>query len=212
MQKNGFTLVEILVVLAIIGLVSATLATNIQSVRQQARASSMTQNIKAIEKAFLYKALDENISAWWHEDDFPSSATWAAYIDDLDGEIDEFLPVAPDIPGANWSYTYAYDNDGDELPSTPADCDNPQSLTVQDVRDHLWSGVSISIGIGVPYYNQNFIDIFTQLDESFDGGDGPVCGRIRTAGYAGNQYFNYCPTCIPHGIRYILDGDQSPPH
>lgn len=196
--KTGFTLIELLVVIAIVGLVAGAIFTTLNSAISSAQGAYELRIAEAVHKAFHLKAIDDNITTWWHEDDFPSQLSWGAYIEDLvDAEIiDEFLPIIPDnqnYGGGDDYIPYSYDNDGDTFTDN-ADCSIPRSGT------DLSSGVNVVFRLGIPATEEKWQIVFEYLDESIDGGDGAYCGLLRGRP-TGNG-----------AIIYSIDTDQTPPH
>ena len=64
----GFTLLELLVVVGIIGLLAAVTMTSLADARDKARVARTVQDLHTIEKALILWAEDEEIDEWWTED------------------------------------------------------------------------------------------------------------------------------------------------
>jgi len=210
MLKKGFTLLELLVLMAIIGMLSSVLVSNTQVGINKARGSNIILNLREVDKAFTLKALRDNIDTWWHEDDFPEESSWATYISDLtEGSISEFLPIAPEVPGAE-SYDYAYDNDGNDTFALPCDATSlNSSATANQFHRTVTGGVNIVVAPDAHYSSERFQGIFASMDNTFDDGDGPLCGRVRTHGFDNNPYLEGRNN-KKHNIRFIIDEDQYP--
>lgn len=210
MKKIAFTLIELLVVIAIIGIFSAIAVVYVESARQNARASNIASQLVQIEKAFTLKALNEGITDWWDGNEFPDSSSWVVYLSDLDEEISDFLPITPDIPGVEWATvkSYSYTNDGQDSRSYTT-CDNGPSLSHSQLRYTVQRGVNIWVNLKQDWDSDAFQDIYTALDNTFDNGDGPICGRIRTYGFEGSQHNNIAN--FPRtGLYFRIDDDQIP--
>lgn len=67
MRKKGFTLIEILVVVAIIGLISTVVLANVLKARQRGEDTHLLLQLKQIEKAFVFSYIEEDRDTWWTE-------------------------------------------------------------------------------------------------------------------------------------------------
>ncbi len=185
MNKQGFTLLELLVIIAIIGTLSSIIASPVMGVFFKAKGSHTVQTLDAVEKAFLQKALKDDVLEWWDEDDFPSTNSWAAYIDDLvdDSSISDFLPIAPDYPNPDngAAFEYAYDSDSDVFinPTGTACFDHTETFTGNWGQWNNLRGVNIVINPNRHPDSEEFRDVFEELDNAIDRGDGPYCGKMR---------------------------------
>ena len=185
MFKRGFTLIELLVVVAIIGMLASTVTGSVMKSFDKAKGSHTVQTLYAIEDAFLFKALKDNITTWWDEDDFPSTNSWASYIEDLvnDEIISQFLPIAPDYPNADGDapFEYAYDSDSDVFvnPTGTACFDHTETFSGNWSQWNNLRGVNVIINPNRHPDSDEFRDVFDYLDQAIDRGDGPYCGKMR---------------------------------
>ena len=62
LKKRGFTLVEIMIVVAIIGLLAAIAIPNFVRARQTAQANALAANLKQVESAIQVWAIDNTLS------------------------------------------------------------------------------------------------------------------------------------------------------
>lgn len=183
-SKKAFTLIELLVVVAIIGVIAVIVIGSVKRAIFKAQAAHIINTITLVEEVFIIRMLDDNRSTWWHEDDFPSTNSWAAYLENLINEenlIDEFLPLAPDLPGSEaGNFEFAYDNDGDTFvdPVNPADCNTWSNPSPWNSWNSLF-GPNIVIHPDEVPGSERYWDLFDYLDANIDGGDGPYCGRMR---------------------------------
>ncbi len=170
---KGFTLIELLVVIAIIGTLSSIVLVSLNTNRKKAKAAKLMSDLKQIEKAFITWGIDEEISEWWHEDE------WGAPTDEPEvswlienTSLGEILLSSPDID-AN---IYVYDNDGDTFDTDGDGC----------VDGYIYQGVNLNI------WDRDLLDVIEIVDEKIDGGDGPLCGRVVwDEGGAGGYFIGY---------------------
>jgi prepilin-type N-terminal cleavage/methylation domain-containing protein len=104
-KKGGFTLVEIMIVVAIIGLLAAIAIPNFMKARETAQKNVCIANMKQIDGAKTLYALDEG--------------TDAAAVSDLTPDYikaEPFCPMSRDEDGELQSYILG---DADEVPSCP---------------------------------------------------------------------------------------------
>lgn len=94
LRKKGFTLVEIMIVVAIIGLLAAIAIPNFVRARQQAQRQACIANLKQIEGAVQVALLDGNLAA-------VANNTWAIM-------VPNYIRRQPTCPGGG-AYTITAD-------------------------------------------------------------------------------------------------------
>ena len=62
---SGFTIVELLIVIVVIGILAAITIVAYNGVQNRARATALADGLRKTEKAFRLKAIDDGISTWW---------------------------------------------------------------------------------------------------------------------------------------------------
>jgi prepilin-type N-terminal cleavage/methylation domain-containing protein len=167
---RGFTLIELLVVISIIGVLSTVVLVSVSASREKAKAAKLMSDLKQVEKAFITWGIDEEISEWWHEDE------WGAPTDEPEiswliesTSLGEILLSSPDID----TNIYVYDNDGDTFDTDGDGC----------ADGSLYQGVYLNI------WDQDLLDVIEIVDRKIDGGDGPSCGKIIWDEGGGGGYF-----------------------
>lgn len=158
MKQGGFTIVELLVVIIVVGILASVTAVTYSGIQDRARAATITENFKKIEDAFLLYAVGNNMTTWPEEGTFSlganpginniaNSTTFGKYLKPLD-------PV-PGFPNS----TYIYDNDGD----------------LEGFDENCTSTTLDGINIRITNMNQK---VAQALDTSIDDGN-LTCGQVR---------------------------------
>lgn len=172
MNLRGFTLVELLVVAAILIILSAIGMLSIQGWRAKVDAANAARDFKNIDSAFKLWMIDagvdylprqtdyDNSGALPCQDEPPLSAT------DLYSNIHGYSgwdgPYLHGLPKTPWGVEYTYDNDGDTWPD-----------------DGYNAGVNLMLQWCQRDHGRKAQDIAPRLDQVFDNGDGRSEGRIR---------------------------------
>lgn len=103
MKKNGFSLIELLVVMGIIAILVALVSFNFNSARARARDLQRKNDLKGVQQALeLYRSE--------HGQAFPSSASWTALMNELKagGYIkNDYTDPKESLMTSSWKqYTY----------------------------------------------------------------------------------------------------------
>lgn len=164
--SRGFTLVELLVVITIIGLLVSIVLASLQDARERAQATQILSDLREMEKAFFLLADEEDVHEWWCTNGGADLVDCGGVTSNTDiplatlvadtSRFGEFFKHAPVPPGTSG---YAYDNDDGQ----PFVCGNG------DVGNET-RGVNIVV-IDAELFAP-------RLDSVLDNGDGSNCGRI----------------------------------
>lgn len=110
-RKSGFTLVEIMIVVLIIGILLAIAIPNFMKARETSRTNSCIANLKQIDAAIQQYAMDNK-----------KSGTDTVGLNDLTTGVDPYIRSEPECPsGGDYSTTTVSEKpscniDGHELP------------------------------------------------------------------------------------------------
>ena len=160
--KRGFTVLELLVVIAIIGLLSSMVMVAMNDARQKARATTIVNDLKAIDTAFRIKYVQQDHYPDESEYGLGTNPNIEALI--TNGHLNEYFSVAPQAPVGNTG-NYKYDSDFDNYDSIDCSVNGDEGRGVNIL---LW-GISTT----THEYELDY------LDKVFDNRDGLSCGRIR---------------------------------
>jgi len=180
-HTRGFTLIEVLIVIAIIGILSTMILANVSQAQNEARASRTVRHFQEIEKALRLWGNNENRDEWWSETELNNRFGIAAppTISDLRSASDfsRHLPSTPTPPIGD-AYYYDYE-DGDELtvtcPSDPNEKGHGVNIVIRNANLQLFDEVNRMI----------------DGDESSAPGDPGECGRLRAINTAGLNVIIY---------------------
>lgn len=96
-KEGGFTLLELLIVIVIIGILALLIIPNITSAPKKARDTQRKTDLRAVQKALEEYFVSNNV--------YPAAATWQA---DLTGGNPPILKAVPTDPKNASPYTYVY--------------------------------------------------------------------------------------------------------
>lgn len=102
----GYTLIELLIVIAIIGILTTILTTNLSAARARGRDNRRKQDLVQIQQALRLYYNDAQV--------FPLSLTWGSALTSTDGNNTLYLPVLPYDPSSTPTspITYTYVSNG----------------------------------------------------------------------------------------------------
>jgi prepilin-type N-terminal cleavage/methylation domain-containing protein len=160
-KASGFTIVELLIVVVVIGILAAIVVVAYNGVTQSANASAIADSFKKFEKAMRLYSTSQSWGSWPVDNTITGNGNpnVADLVSNAPG-FSNYMQSAPDVAGINPSY-WRYDNDGD-----------------------TYGGCSTG-GQGTNVFISNFPDtaLATQVDEILDDGN-TSCGKLRFSGSA----------------------------
>lgn len=196
----GFTVAELLVILAIIGVLASIILSSLNLARDKARATNILRNFQEIEKAMYLFVYTEGIYEWWTESPtvfvadsstpVPGYEHFVSYDDSrisIEDMIDAgtgfelFLSKAAVTVSGGTGVEYGYYNFGhDHVNCTPT-CPGPPGPT---------GGAFYNQGVGVRLNGYGPEDrVYNLLELAVDGVIDPLAGRIRYGGGSGSLYY-----------------------
>lgn len=170
-NRQGFTIVELLIVIVVIGILAAITIVAYNGIQNKARATTVVSGIKSVEKAFTLFAADQGKSTWWRD----TGATDPIYVGS---------PANPDlslilantslvnylqkVPSGSSTNTWQYDNDGDTRLES--------ACQAAGTEGSGWTGAVLVVG---DISNAVLVEVDRQID------DGNVyCGKVRASSAA----------------------------
>lgn len=166
-STSGFTIVELLIVIVVIGILAAITIVSYNGIQTRATAASVSTGVKNIDKSLRVYAADKGWTVWPTDSTILTSGTNPSIqrlINELPG-FSQYMQTAPTIagvPASNWTY----DNDGD----TKTACASKYSGT-----NIVLTGVTDAVAASV--------------DDSLDDGDSE-CGTIRYDATADKLFYS----------------------
>jgi prepilin-type N-terminal cleavage/methylation domain-containing protein len=153
-RNFGFTIVELLIVIVVIGILAALVLNTFSGVQTRARATAVAQGIKAAEKSFNGYMAGEGYSSWPEDNEL--NGTSNPHLDDLAADTDfgQYMQQVPEVNGLDSLY-FTYDNDGDSYGGCAGD----------------------NKGVNIGIYNLPR-DVAIEIDKTIDDGD-LSCGKAR---------------------------------
>jgi general secretion pathway protein G len=111
-RQSGFTIVELLIVIVVIGILAAITIVAYNGVQSRARTTAVTSDLKAIEKAMLLYRADHGIlplsADWYSGTTMPPSSRWMTEI--TAGLRNEKIISTSGLDKDPWGQYYWYDN------------------------------------------------------------------------------------------------------
>jgi prepilin-type N-terminal cleavage/methylation domain-containing protein len=159
-KNKGFTLIELMVVITILGMMSAIVLTTIAGARDKGTATKIIRDMQEIKKAIVLLADDSALNSWWIDNSvdtrFPQTCLASGSPDDLvsisclvgdTARLGKYLKVAP-TPYAGGVYNYDSDANATAAGGSilgPTGCITAADAGVNIVITGLTNGVRDSI-------------------------------------------------------------------
>jgi general secretion pathway protein G len=111
-QPNGFTIVELLIVIVVIGILAAITVVAYNGIQDRARTTTVNSDLATIQKAMLMYRADHGtlpLSADWYSGAaMPPTSRWSTEI--IAGLKSEKFITTPGLDKDPWGQYYWYDN------------------------------------------------------------------------------------------------------
>ncbi len=114
-SDKGFTIVELLIVVVVIGILAAIVTVAYTGISDRANASSFADGLKKVEKAFQLFVVQGGYAAWPRDNDSSLTGSGNPTIPSLissAANFSNYLQSTPNVAGIPTS-SWRYDNDGD---------------------------------------------------------------------------------------------------
>lgn len=158
MKQGGFTIVELLIVIVVIGVLATIGVVSYGGAQDRARAAAIAEKLSNIKDAFSLYGAKEQTTTWPYEDTFGQGANPTMNSIVANTSLGNYMETLDPVPGYPNS-AYIYDNDSTDPDEAFDDCG--QTL----------DGVNIRIS----NTEQQLAQV---LDNTIDDGD-LNCGQVR---------------------------------
>jgi prepilin-type N-terminal cleavage/methylation domain-containing protein len=169
-NRRGFTIVELLIVIVVIGILAAITITAYRGVQTRAKTAAVVSGIKSVEKAFLLLASEQARSTWW--DDTGADSIYPSSPNNPELSLiianSALVNSLQRVPSGSSNNSWQYDNDGDSRATT--DC---QTVGTEGSG---WNGVNLAIA-------NTTKDVLYEVDKLMDDGN-VLCGKVRATSSA----------------------------
>lgn len=156
-KQKGFTIVEVLIVIVVIGILAAITVVAYNGIQTRAKASAVASDFKKIEKGLRLLATEQGTSTWWIDNALTGTANPTINSLIANTDLKNYVQSLSGTTGTetNW----IYDNDGD-----------------------IYTGCSAASTAGVNIYAYNMdVNVAQAVDNSIDDGS-LTCGNVTISG------------------------------
>ncbi|MBA4032090.1 MAG: type II secretion system protein GspG [Planctomyces sp.] len=144
-RRSGFTLIEVLLVLAILGVIAAMVVPNLLGRQKEANVKATKASLKGLEDALQQYALN-------HDGEYPQGSREEAFSllikpgADADGRA--ISPYLDKVPTDAWSQGFYYENPNSKVPSATKPAiwsSGPNKLNEDGSGDDInnWAGLAL---------------------------------------------------------------------
>lgn len=127
--KKGFTIVELLVVIVVIGILAAITIVAYSGIQQRAQAASIADALEKIDKAFRLYGTEQQISTWWVDNALTGTGNPNISSVISSTGLKSYIQSEPVISGLTGSY-FKYDNDTDTRDVAVCGSNNPAGVNI----------------------------------------------------------------------------------
>jgi prepilin-type N-terminal cleavage/methylation domain-containing protein len=166
-SRRGFTIVELLIVIVVIGILAAITIVAYNGVQTRARSAALVSGIKSVEKAFNLLAIEQSRSTWWKDSGTDSIYPSSPNNPELSLIIanSALASSLQRVPTGSSNNSWQYDNDGDSRLTT--------ACQTVGTEGSGWTGVVLSIANVTK-------EVLYEVDKQIDDGD-VLCGKVRAS-------------------------------
>lgn len=114
MQHRGFTIVELLIAIVVIGILAAIAIVSYSGIQERAKATAIVSGMRETDKAMRLALLEEDRDVWWDDDDYLDSNGEPALTELIaNTALGNYMFEPPKVTGEDDSF-WMYDNDNPE--------------------------------------------------------------------------------------------------
>ena len=132
-RSQGFTIVELAVVITIIGILAAITIVSYNGVKTRAQASAISDGLRKVDKSLQIWGVRENFKTW-PEDPVVGGGTPLNDLIAANPRLQNVLQSAPKVTGIH-SEAWFYDNDGDEKGDCTGDPYDGVNVVIRYITD-----------------------------------------------------------------------------
>lgn len=166
--RAGFTIVELLIVMLVLGIITALILNTIASARVNAEATAIAKQLQDLRRSFVSVGTSEGRAAWWSEQELRDCDTGATTDEPF---LDEIVPGCQGFNEFIQASLLEYQGQTKRL---RYDNDNNGSATL--ACGTIDDGVNLTT---LPTESNFTSELISKIDETIDGDDGSTCGRFR---------------------------------
>jgi len=187
---EGFTLIEILIAIIVIGILSTISISYVSSTRDKAIAAAYLTTARTLERGFVAKGISDGITTWWDGSDFEGCAG--------------LYGSSPRIPGmvANCDFSDFIPGDLEDLGLFAYDSSVDADDYVGGCTVAGGSGLDPTKGVNILIKDTVTPDIFDKMDDVIDSGDGPFCGKMRYSESSKDAFYSIDLTRGDAALRF----------